>query len=35
MIDLVDQVMRVQQQTGDKAIVVHCRYMVTSITALT
>ena len=25
MIDLIGQVLRVQQQTGDKPIVVHCR----------
>ena len=26
MIDLIGQVLRVQQQTGDKPIIVHCRY---------
>ena len=25
MIDLIDQVTRTQQQTGDKPIVIHCR----------
>ena len=26
MIDLIGQVLRVQQQTGNKPIIVHCRY---------
>ena len=28
MIDLIGQVLRVQQQTGNKPIVVHCRYAI-------
>ena len=27
MIDLIGQVLRVQQQTGDKPIVIHCRFV--------
>ena len=27
MIDLIDQVTRTQQQTGDKPIVIHCRWV--------